>query len=69
VFNSHLTFKEMDVCTPLGAVTCTTTGSRPRTTLEWTIGQRDVTSNATERSSNITASDTNEPQLSVMKNY
>ena len=39
-------------------VTCTTTGSRPRATLQWTIGQKDVTSNATERSSHITASDT-----------
>ena len=39
-------------------VTCTTTGSRPRPTLEWTIGQKDVTSDATERSSHITASDT-----------
>ena len=39
-------------------VTCTTTGSRPRATLRWTIGQKDVTSNATERSIHITASDT-----------
>ena len=39
-------------------VTCVTTGSRPRATLQWTIGQKDVTSNATERSSHITASDT-----------
>ena len=39
-------------------VTCTTTGSRPKATLEWTIGQKDVTSNATEWSSYITASDT-----------
>jgi len=39
-------------------VTCTTTGSRPRATLQWTIGQKDVTSNATERSNHITASDT-----------
>ena len=39
-------------------VTWTTTGSRPRATLKWTIGQKDVTSNATERSSHITASDT-----------
>ena len=37
-------------------VTCTTTGSRPRAILQWTIGQKDVTSNATERSS--PASDT-----------
>ena len=40
------------------AVKCTTTGSRPNATLYWTIGQKDVTSNATERSSHITASDT-----------
>jgi len=39
-------------------VTCTTTGSRPRATLQWTIGQKDVTSDATERSSHNTASDT-----------
>jgi hypothetical protein len=39
-------------------VTCTTTGSRPRATLQWTIGHKDVTSNATERFSHITASDT-----------
>jgi hypothetical protein len=39
-------------------VTCTTTDSRPRATLQWTIGQKDVTSNATERSSHITTSDT-----------
>jgi hypothetical protein len=39
-------------------VTCRTTGSRPKATLQWTIGQKDVTSNATERSSHITASDT-----------
>jgi hypothetical protein len=39
-------------------VTCTTTGSRPTATLQWTIGQKDVTSNATERSSHNTASDT-----------
>jgi hypothetical protein len=39
-------------------VTCTATGSRPRATLQWTIGQKDVTSNATERSSHIPASDT-----------
>ena len=39
-------------------VTCTTTGSRPKATLQWTIGQRDVTTDATERSSHITASDT-----------
>ena len=39
-------------------VTCTTTGSRPRATLLWTIGQKDVTYNATERSSYITASAT-----------
>ena len=39
-------------------VTCTTTGSRPKATLQWTIGHKDVTSDATERSSHITASDT-----------
>jgi hypothetical protein len=39
-------------------VTCRTTGSRPKATLQWTIGQKDVTSNATEWSSHITASDT-----------
>ena len=39
-------------------VTRTTTGSRPKATLQWTIGQKDVTSNATTRSSYITASDT-----------
>ena len=43
--------------TPL-VVTCTTTGSRPRSTLKWTIGEKDVTSDATERFSRITASDT-----------
>ena len=39
-------------------VTCTTTGSRPKATLQWTIGQKDVTSDATERFSHNTASDT-----------
>jgi hypothetical protein len=39
-------------------VTCTTTGSRPKATLQWTIGQNDVTADATERSSHNTASDT-----------
>ena len=39
-------------------VTCKTAGSRPKATLQWTIGQKDATSNATERSSHITASDT-----------
>ena len=39
-------------------VTCTTTGSRPRATLKWTIGEKDVTSDATERFIHITASDT-----------
>jgi hypothetical protein len=39
-------------------VTCTTTGSRPKATLQWTIGQTNVTSAATEWSSYITASDT-----------
>jgi hypothetical protein len=43
--------------TPLN-VTCTTTGSRPKATLQWTIGQKDVTSDATKRSSYITASET-----------
>ena len=38
-------------------VTCTQTGSRPRATLQWTIGQIDFTSNATERFSHITTSD------------
>ena len=39
-------------------VTCTATGSRPRATLKWTIGEKDVTSNATEWFGHITASDT-----------
>ena len=39
-------------------VTCIATGSRPKATLHWTIGQKDVTSDATERFSHITASDT-----------
>ena len=39
-------------------VNCRTTGSRPRATLQWTIGQKNVTSNATRQSSYITASDT-----------
>jgi hypothetical protein len=39
-------------------VACTTTGSRPRATLQWTIGQKDVTSDAIERSSHNIASDT-----------
>ena len=39
-------------------VTCIETGSRPKATLQWTIGQKDVTSDATERFSHITASDT-----------
>ena len=51
------TVDRIEETTPLD-VTCTTTGSRPRATLQWTIGQKDVTSNATERSSHITASDT-----------
>ena len=37
-------------------VTCTTTGSRPKATLKWTIGQKDVTFNATEWFSHITVS-------------
>lgn len=39
-------------------ITCTTTGSRPKATLQWTLGQNDVTSNATKLSNHITASDT-----------
>ena len=39
-------------------VTCTTTGSRPRAILEWRIGQKDVTSNATEWFNNDKDSDT-----------
>jgi hypothetical protein len=39
-------------------VTCLTTGSRPRAALQWTIGQKNVTSDATERFSHIIASDT-----------
>ena len=39
-------------------VTCRTTGSRPKATLQWTIGLKDVTSNATEQFNHITASDT-----------
>ena len=38
-------------------VKCTTAGSRPSPRLQWTIGQKDVTSNATDLSSFITASD------------
>jgi hypothetical protein len=38
-------------------VTCTTAGSRPRATLQWTIGLKDVTSDATERSSHNTDTD------------
>jgi hypothetical protein len=38
-------------------VTCTTTGSRPKATLQWTIGQKDDTSDATERFGHNTASD------------
>ena len=47
----------IDVTKPLD-VTCTTTGSRPKATLKWTIGEKDVTSDATERSNHNTASDT-----------
>jgi cell adhesion protein 4 len=43
--------------TPLH-VTCTTTGSRPKATLQWRIGEKDVTSDATELFKYITASDT-----------
>ena len=39
-------------------VTCTTTGSRPKATLYWTLGQMNVTSDATEEFSHNTASDT-----------
>jgi hypothetical protein len=39
-------------------VTCITTGSRPRATLQWIMGQKDVTFHASERSSYITTSDT-----------
>ena len=39
-------------------VTCKTAGSRPKSTLQWTIGQKDVTYDARERSSYIIASDT-----------
>ena len=39
-------------------ITCTTTGSRPKATLQWRIGQKNVTSDATELFSYITASDT-----------
>ena len=38
-------------------LTCSTTGSRPRATIQWTIGQKDVASNATERSRYNTTSD------------
>jgi hypothetical protein len=49
-------------------VTCVTTGSRPRATLQWTIGQKDVTSNATERSTNdnIDLRNTNHIQWMLM---
>ena len=39
-------------------VTCTATTSRPRASLQWAIGQKDVTSDAAERFSHITATDT-----------
>jgi len=39
-------------------VTCRTTGSRHKATLQWTIGQKDVTSIATEQFNHIIASDT-----------
>jgi hypothetical protein len=39
-------------------VICTTTGSRPKATLQWTIGHKDVTSNATEWFNNDKDSDT-----------
>jgi hypothetical protein len=38
---------------PLDA-TCATTGSLPKATLQWTIEQKDVTSDVTERLSHIT---------------
>ena len=38
-------------------VKCTTTGSRPRATLQWRIGQKDVTSNDTVLFSYSTDSD------------
>ena len=38
-------------------VTCTTTGSRPKATLQWTIGLNDVTFNATDWFNHVTASD------------
>ena len=44
--------------TKLLNVNCRTTSSRPRAILQWTIGQKDVTSNATEQFNHITASDT-----------
>ena len=44
--------------TPPLHVTCTTTGSRPKATLQWRIGLKDDTSDATELYSYITASDT-----------
>ena len=39
-------------------VTCTTTGNRPKAILQWTIGQKNATPNATDRSSHSTDSDT-----------
>ena len=39
-------------------IKCTTTGSRPKATLKWTIGEKDITSDATERSSHNTTNDT-----------
>ena len=39
-------------------VTCRTTGSRPKATLQWTLGQKNVTSDATEEFNHDTASDT-----------
>jgi hypothetical protein len=47
----------IEVTKPLD-VACITTGSRPRATLQWTIGHKDVTSDAIERFNHITASDT-----------
>ena len=45
-------------------VTCRTTGSRPKAILQWTIGQKDATHDATRRSSHNT--DTN--MYTVMSN-
>jgi len=44
--------------TKLPDLTCRPTGSRPRATLQWTIGQKDVTSNATKWFNHDNDSDT-----------